>query len=275
MPWRPHWPLYLIEAALLGTFMVVACAACVVVLHPNLPIARRVRRPLLSRAIIGATMGATAVLLITSPWGRLSGAHMNPAVTLAFTALGKVDPRDASGYIVFQCLGGIAGVAVARLALGPVVSHPSVRFVATEPGPRGPRVAFIAEAAISFMLFATVLLVSNSGHTMAYTPLAAGTLVMLFITFEAPLSGMSMNPARTLGSAVLSRRLRWLPIYVAAPPLGMLAAAATHAAVLGEQSVHCGKLDHRGHAPCPFHCTIDALRHREAPTGISPVRPLH
>lgn len=269
MPWLPNWPLYLIEAALLGTFMFVACATCIAMLHPSSPIARRLKHPLLRRLCIGTAMGTTAVLLITSPFGQLSGAHMNPAVTLAFAALGKLDPRDAAGYILFQFLGGIGGVAIARLLLGRAVAHSSVRFVTTEPGPLGPRIAFIAELTISFVLFAVVLLVSNSGQTAAFTPVAAGILVTLFITFEAPFSGMSMNPARTLGSAVMARRLQHLPIYFAAPSLGMLAAAGTHAAVLGRQSVHCAKLDHRGAAPCPFHCTFDALRHHGEESGIS------
>lgn len=266
LPLRPQ--VYVIEAALLAAFMVSACTWVALLQHPASPVARRVRSPIVRRGLIGLAMGVTAVLLITSPWGRLSGAHMNPAVTLAFTFLGKVAPLDAAAYIGAQFAGGIAGVALARRVLGPAVAHPSVNFVATRPGPRGPRRAFIAEVAISFTLLSTVLVTANTPVTMAYTPLAAGTLVFLFITFEAPLSGMSMNPARTLGSAVGARSFRHLPIYFAAPTLGMLAAAALHAGLLGGQAVHCAKLDHRGELPCPFHCTIDALRHRHAGDGI-------
>jgi hypothetical protein len=82
---------------------------------------------------------------------------------------------------------------------------------------------------------------------------------------------MSMNPARTLASAVAARRFSHLPIYFTAPPLGMAAAAFLYSGLLGSQAVHCAKLDHAGHAPCPFHCTIDALRHPHHDDGIQPV----
>ena len=263
-----HLHLYLIEASLLAAFMLSACAWTVAIAHPASPIARRISRPITRRALIGFAMATTAVLLITSPWGRLSGAHMNPAVTIAFTALGKVDPRDAIGYITAQCAGGIGGVLLARALLGRALAHPSVRFIVTQPGPRGPRIAFAAEFVIAFLMLSTVLLFSNLPVAMAFTPLAAATLVFLYITFEAPLSGMSLNPARTLGSAVVARSFRALPIYLVAPTLGMLAAAGIHSALLGAQSVHCAKLDHRGEFPCPFHCTIESLRHPDAPPGI-------
>lgn len=195
---------------------------------------------------------------------------MNPAVTLAFTLLGKLEPGDAVGYITGQFAGGIVGVLGASLVAGRALAHPAVRFVVTQPGagPRAARVAFAAEFAISFILFLTILILSNTPVSMAYTPWAAGALVFLYITFEAPLSGMSLNPARTLGSAVIARSFRALPIYFIAPPLGMVAAAAVYASVLGTQAVHCAKLDHRGDVPCPFRCTIDALRHPRQVDGI-------
>lgn len=263
-----HLDLYLIEGALLGAFMVSACACTVVMFHPRSPPAIRVRRPLARRAVVGLAMAATAVLLITSPWGRRSGAHMNPAVTLAFTLLGKVDPRDAVGYIAGQFAGGVGGVLTARLLLGPSLAE--VRYAVTQPGPppRGAPVAFAAELTIAFILFATVLVVSNLPVTMAYTPIAAAGLVFLFITFEAPLSGMSLNPARTVASAVVARTYRGIWIYLLGPPLGMIAAAGVYAALLGTQAVHCARLDHRGELPCPFHCTIEALGNRPIGDGI-------
>ena len=97
-------------------------------------------------------MGATAILLIYSPWGKQSGAHMNPAITLTFTRLGKVAPRDALAYMVAQFAGGLAGVLIARMALGGRLAHPSVDYAATLPGPWGASVAFVAEAAISCLL---------------------------------------------------------------------------------------------------------------------------
>ena len=156
---------------------------------------------MLRRALMGLAMGLTAIGIIYSPWGQRSGAHMNPAVTLTFLSLGKIAPWDALFYVLFQFLGGIAGVLLASVLIGPPLQHSAVNYVVTAPGPAGPRVAFVAEFVISMLMMSTVLWVSNSRRLSRFTPLFAGTLVATFITFEAPLSGMSMNPARTFGSA--------------------------------------------------------------------------
>src|SRR5262249_29381314 len=154
------------------------------------------------RILTGIAMGLTGIAIVHSPWGKRSGAHFNPAVTLAFLRLGKIAPWDAAFYIGAQFLGGVAGVLAATAALGALVRDMSVNYAATLPGPAGATVAFGAEAAISFGLFATVLTVSNRKGLNRYTGLFAGTLVALYISLEAPLSGMSMNPARSFGSAL-------------------------------------------------------------------------
>ena len=96
---------------------------------------------------MGLAMGSTAVAIIYSPWGQRSGAHMNPAVTLTFFRLGKVARPDFVGYITAQFTGAIVGIAAAAVALGGLVSDPSVNYVTTLPGPAGDAVAFVAEAA--------------------------------------------------------------------------------------------------------------------------------
>jgi hypothetical protein len=82
------------------------------------------------------------------------------------------------------------------------VADPSVNYVVTVPGPQGPLVAFGAEFAISFLLIAIILNVSNSRRLTRYTPWVAGLLIASYISIESPFSGMSMNPARTIGSAL-------------------------------------------------------------------------
>lgn len=254
-----HWHLYLIEGSLLGVFMIAACLGCALLWHPGSPVARRVRLPLGRRAIMGAMMGAIAVALMTSRWGRLSGAHMNPATTLTFVLLGKVSPVDGAWYAIAQFVGGFLGVGVARLLAGHAVSHELVQFALTRPGPRGALAAFATECTLCFILMTVVLVASNHPLLMAKTPALVGVLVMLFITFAAPLSGMSINPARTLASALHARRFSSLWVYMLAPPLGMLAGATLHTRAL-DRSVHCAKLDHSGDAPCFFRCDIETLR---------------
>ena len=249
-----HWPEYLIEAAALGAFMVSAAVWATVLYHPASPLAAAISDALVRRAFMGLAMGATAVAIIYSPWGQRSGAHMNPAVTLTFFRLGKVARFDCAGYIAAQFAGAIAGISAAALVLGSLVSDPSVNYVTTLPGPTGNAIAFLAEATISFLMMTTVLIVSNHRRLARFTGLCAGLLVWTYIIVEAPLSGMSMNPARTFGPALLARDSSGLWIYFSAPPLGMLLAAELFVRRFGAHRVRCAKLHHPDAGGCIFAC---------------------
>src|SRR3954469_5861956 len=191
-----HWPEYLIEATCLGLFMISACAFGTLFFHPASPLISAIPDPTLRRIPMGLAMGLTAIALIYSPIGMRSGAHMNPSTTLTFFRLGKVVGVDAIGYIVAQFVGGIVGVIIASTILGALIADPAVNYVATLPGTGGPAVAWVAELAISCLMMLMVLTVSNSRFAR-FTGLCAGGLVMTYIVVEAPLSGMSLNPART------------------------------------------------------------------------------
>jgi aquaporin Z len=200
-------------------------------------------------------MGMTAIGIIYSPWGQQSGAHLNPAVTLTFFRLGKVETWDALFYVLAQFIGGVTGMALAAVLLSQPVAHPAVNYVTTIPGMAGPASAFIAEVAISFILMSVVLRTSNIPHLARYTGLFAGALVATYITLEAPLSGMSMNPARSFGSALVAQIWTSLWIYFTAPPLGMLAAAELYRRQHGAQAVMCAKLHHHNRKRCIFRCS--------------------
>lgn len=243
-------PEYLMEAGLLGVFMIVACGLTVLLEHPDSPLRSLVPDRDLRRVMMGMGMGTTAMALIYSPWGRRSGAHLNPVVTLTFTRLGKVAPRDAAHYAVAQFVGGIAGVLVASLVLGELLADRATNYAATLPGRRGVAVAFGGELVITFVLMSVILVVSNRPAIAHLTGVCAGLLVALYISIEAPLSGMSMNPARTLGSAAFARDWTALWIYFTAPPLGMLAAAEVYVRRRGREAVFCAKLCHT--EPCLF-----------------------
>lgn len=241
-----HWQHYAIEAWALGTFMAVAGAAGVL-------LARVPSAPLLHRLMYGSAMGLTAIAIVYSPWGRRSGAHFNPAVTLTYYLLGKSEPWDALFYILAQFLGGTILFAIAARLLQPAIAQPGVHYVVTQPGAPGPIIALIAEIVIAFLLMATVLLVSNSRFAR-FTGICAGVLVATYITFEAPLSGTSMNPARTFASAFNARDLTALWVYFIAPPAGMIAAALAYVAMRGKRAVRCAKLDHPASGECIFRC---------------------
>jgi len=248
-----HWPEYAMEAAGLGLFMASACTFGVLLGHPGSRVVRAIGAPLVLRGCMGLAMGATAIALVLSPWGKRSGAHFNPAVTLTFLRLGTIAPRDALGYVTAQIVGGLAGVAVAAAALGRLLAEPPVRYVVTA-GAYGPATAFAAELAISFVLMSAVLAFAGTPALNRYTAFVAGALIAAFITFEAPLSGMSMNPARSLASAVHAGWWSAFWIYLVAPPLGMLAAAELRLRLVRAPAALCAKLHHDNPARCIFRC---------------------
>jgi aquaporin Z len=263
-----HWPEYLIEGAGLGLFMISACLFGTLLGHPDSPIVRALPDPFVRRVLMGCAMGLTAVVLIYSSWGQRSGAHFNPATTLTFWRLGKVATRDAAFYVGAQTIGGLVGVLAAAVVLRERLAHPSVRYVVTEPGPAGRAEAFVAEALITFILMTVVLHVSNTARLARFTGLCAGILLAVYIAIEAPISGMSMNPARSLASAIPARTWTALWVYFTAPPLGMLMAAQAYVALCGRANVFCAKLHHGRTQRCIFRC-----RHAEMLASQSSAEP--
>jgi MIP family channel proteins len=261
-PIRHHWPEYLMEAAGLGIFMISASVFTILFEYPDSPVHRAMPSDFLRRALIGLAMGLTAIGIIYSPWGKRSGAHLNPAVTLSFLRLGKIQPWDAAYYITAQFLGGLAGVILVEILFPRSFRAPQVAYVATVPGMGGVLQAFFAEALISFGLMTTVLAVSNAPHLNRFTGVFAGTLVFLYITFEAPVSGMSMNPARTFASALPGGIWNNIWIYFTAPVLGMLGAVEIQR-LWGATHHACPKLGHSKHHRCIF-CGLHMHHHKGA-----------
>jgi aquaporin Z len=250
---RAHWPEYLIEGAYLGAFMLSACLFGVLLEHPGSPVHQALPDPFLRRLLMGVAMGTTAIGLIYSPWGKQSGAHMNPAVTFTFFRLGKVKTWDAGFYILAQFAGGVMGVMIAEALLGTLLGHPMVNYVATLPGPWGELPAFAGEFLISFIMMTMILHVTNTPALARFTGLFAGVLVALYITLEAPVSGMSLNPARTFASAVPAMQWDAVWIYFTAPTLAMLVASEVYVRTRGMSAVACAKLHHQNGKRC-IHC---------------------
>jgi aquaporin Z len=254
-----HWPEYLIEAACLGLFMVSACSFTVLLQHPGSAIRQMLPSAFVRRLLTGVAMGLTAIALIYSPWGKQSGAHLNPSVTLTFFRLGKIEPWDACFYVAAQFIGGTLGVLLSALIWGHAIAEQNVRYAATLPGARGTGVAFVAEMLISFVMMTMVLNVSNSAQIARLTGVIAGALVATYITLESPLSGMSMSPARSFASAAPGGLWNSLWIYFTAPPLGMMLAAQVYLWLRGKNAVFCAKLHHHNDRRCIFRCSYQAL----------------
>jgi aquaporin Z len=251
---REHWPEYLMEAAGLGLFMISATVVTALIEYPHSPLHHLLPDPVVRRALIGMAMGLTAIGIIYSPWGKRSGAHLNPAVTVTFFRLGKIQGLDACFYVLAQFIGGLIGLIIAAMAIGMAIEHPAVNYVVTVPGLAGASVAFAAEAGISFGLMLVVLIVSNHTKLNAWTGVFAGVLVASYITVEAPLSGMSMNPARSFASALPAHLWTDFWVYLTAPLIGMLLAAECYVRFPGGCRVHCAKLHHNNDARCIFFC---------------------
>jgi aquaporin Z len=167
---------------------------------------------------LGALIGPVVALIALSPLGRASGAHLNPAVTLAFWARGRMTRRDTGGYLAAQLAGAVVGAAVGRLrvgrrgppaaAIGGAVTHPSVSVPA----------AVALEAGMTLALLAAVF--------ARATPLMLVPLLVVLIWLGSPPTGASFNPARSEGPALVFGDLSDLWLYLAAPSAAALALGA-------------------------------------------------
>jgi aquaporin Z len=250
---RLHWPEYLMEAGELVLYMFCACGFVTLLQHPASPARNFIPSDLARRALYGLAMGAAVIGIITTPWGKQSGGHFNPAITLTFYRLGKVEFWDAWFYVIAQFLGAISGVCLARFAFLGALGNYAVRYAVTAPGMYGSTVAFVAEVAISFVLMLIVLFLTNNKTLAPYTAFFVGVLIAIYFTFEAPLSGASTNPARSFGSALHADYWHALWIYFLAPTLGMLGAAEVFLRVRGGTGPYCAKLHHANNKRCIFH----------------------
>ena len=249
---RQHWPEYLMEAGEVGFYLFVTCVIATLLQHPVSIVRQAISSDVARRALMGLAMGTTAIAIVMSPWGKRSGGHFNPAITLTFYRLGKVQFWDVWFYVIAQFFGALSGVAIARYVLRGALAHRAVRYAVTAPGIYGTAVAFAAELTISFILMLTVLFTTNRKELASYTAYFVGVLIATYYTFEAPLSGMSTNPARTFASAVHANYWHALWIYFIAPSLGMLAAGELFLRVCGGIPPECAKLHHDNQEHCIF-----------------------
>src|SRR5262245_4748937 len=222
---QAHWPEYLIEAWGLGMFMISASVFGTLLFAPASPLSALVTSDSARRACMGMAMGLTALGIVVSPWGRRSGAHINPAFTVTYCRLGKVAPWDAVFYVLAQFVGGLVGVLLMIPLLGRPFTQAPVHYVVTVPGPSGVEAALIGELAIALITMTVVLNLASRPRLAPWTPYAVAVLVATWATFESPYSGFGMNPARTVASALPADDWAAMWLYLACPIAGMLVAA--------------------------------------------------
>ena len=220
---HPH----MYAAELLGTALLVGIGLSIVIAlwgHGG-PLGDLPLQPGARRLLNGALFGGTGALIAYSAIGRISGAHINPAMTLAFWLEGKIAWRDAIGYVAAQLAGGAVGAAV-LLLWGSVGA--STDFGASLPAADVSVVWPVAgEILCTFLLVIIIFVMVANERWRPYTPLSNPVLFAILTWLEAPLSGASANPARSFGPALVSGTWHGFWVYIAGPCLGAALAVGT------------------------------------------------
>lgn len=218
-----HGRAYLAEA--LGTFLLVLVGLSVVIFDfgRGSPVAALVPDPLMRRILTGFLFGGVGALVAVSPIGRVSGAHLDPVLSWAFWAVGSLHWKDALLYTVAQTVGAVGAAFLLPGLWGGFGA--SVLYGATVPGPAGVLAALAGEAVATFCLVAGILWFVAHKRLRPFTPGLIPPLVALLVGFEAPLSGTSMNPARSLGPAIVGHATGFLWIDLLGPAIGAAMAA--------------------------------------------------
>jgi len=203
-----HWPEYLCQAGLVAFFALADCLITIAVKYPGSPVHSWFLDPLGQRVVIGLGLGTATLLLIKSPLGEASGAHMNPAITLTFFYLGKIRLVDLCFYIIAQVTGIFATLFVLSRLFPEPVMHPAVNYLISMSGSAGELVAFAGEFLIAFLLMAALLWINNTPYWARHTPWCVALLVTFFVTVESPLSGANMDPALATISDFFGRAWR-------------------------------------------------------------------
>jgi aquaporin Z len=242
------WTLFFAE--FIGTALLVAVGVSIVILDfgKGSPVAALLPDPGLRRIITGFLFGATGASIAVSPVGKSSGAHINPVVTLAFWLKGKMSGPHALGYVVAQLAGGIAG-ALPLLAWGSMGA--SIDFGGTFPGAGFTLLqATLGEVVTTFGLIAGLFLFLGHSRLRSYTPLLFPFLYAVMVYLEAPVSGTSTNPARSIGPSLVASDWHGWWIYWLGPLLGtFLALAIAQVSWFRRFEIEVAKVYHFEHDP--------------------------
>jgi glycerol uptake facilitator-like aquaporin len=221
--WRRywHWREWLCEFAATAILLLVMVTMFRVLFDAGSPLARMVPSADGQLAVDALVSGVTVGALIVSPFGRRSGGHMNPAVSVAFWLMGALPGRDAAAYVAAQLAGSATGVTVGQLLWGPQLAEPAVRFATIKAADGMPVAAvFLSEAAATAAMLAAVTFVAARARLASYLPAVAGGAVAALIMLVGRWTGGSFNPARQFGPELFSGDLSWLWVYLTAPVSG-------------------------------------------------------
>jgi aquaporin Z len=213
---------FLSECIGTGALVLVGLSLVIVMFGAGSPLVTLMPSEGLRRAITGFLFGTTGALIALSPVGKVSGAHINPVVSVGFRLMGKLDLKVTLVYIVGQLLGGVLG-ALPLLAWGGMGR--SVAFGATMPGEGySTFTVFLGEVVTTFTMVSLLTIFLGFRKLRPFTPALFPPLYSLMVWAEAPISGTSTNPARSLGPALVSGEWEGWWIFWIGPLVGALLA---------------------------------------------------
>lgn len=252
-----HVRIWAAEAAGTALLVLALVLAAALVLGESSRVAQALPGPGARFLALGVIVGSCVALIAVSPLGRLSGAHLNPAVTLGFFVLGRVSPHDLAGYLAAQLGGGLAGALVAAAVLptaltdsiGGAVTHTTVTTAT----------AVALEAGMTALLVLVILRFLSNERLARWAPAAVGLVLAVLTWLGSPATGASLNPARSAGPALAFADLPELWIYLLAPLAGALAAALLWRVGIRGTGPMTAKLCHDPRYPCSLRTELPAM----------------
>jgi aquaporin Z len=194
-------------AEFIGTFALVFCGTGAIIINQQ-------ASGVVTHVGIAITFGLIVMAMIYT-LGNISGAHLNPAVSIAFTLSGRFPIKELLPYIISQILGGLVASLVLKLLF------PENIFLGTTLPAGSDMQSFILELILTFFLMLVIINVATGSKEQGmFAGLAIGSTVLLEAMFAGPICGASMNPARSFAPAIVSGHLEHLWIYLSAPVIG-------------------------------------------------------
>ncbi len=202
---------YISEA--IGTFAMIFCGTGAIIINQE-------SNGVITHVGIAMTFGLIVMAMIYA-LGDISGAHLNPAVTIAFTIAKKFEIKQVFPYIISQILGALLASSTLKLLF------PANKLLGATIPAGGELQSFVLEFILTFLLMLVILNVAHGSKEQGMMAgLAIGSVVLLEAMFAGPICGASMNPARSLAPAIVSAHLEHLWIYIVAPILGAIASVS-------------------------------------------------
>jgi len=243
--WHIPWRLLVFEMIGTGLLLVGGLSLVILMFGAGSPMEQLIPSIVIRRIITSFLFGCVGASVALSIVGKISGAHINPAVTFGFWMMRKMDAKTAACYVLAQLAGAFLGCL--PLLLWGAIGR-SIDFGATIPGKGYSAEAVVmGEAATTFGLVATLFIFIAFRRLRPFTPFVVPLLYAFMVPLEADISGTSTNPARTFGPSIISGRWDGWWIYWLGPVIGTVVAIVVCSRFTGR--IEVAKLYHFDHEP--------------------------